>query len=334
MAELSPADPRNYLGFAIQSALGAAVPPTHFAAYVSQITFGHNPNIREIRDAGGGDTIARTNKDFVAPGARFAMPIRPDAAAAASAAFFGADAITGAGDPYTHDITKAIDTVYLSIERNASDALTERIEDAFLMEVTYDFRKRDSGPELMMTCDAGGLNAVPIGSPAADSYEAERPYRRSDCAWTVDAAGATNVESASFTFKWAIDEAILADGLNRQAAVKLHLTGSGTIVQLYNTAAEADAYLATHYGTPAGVVYSEDVYAGDLNVVATKPGVTPARVFSIDLPAIEWTDAKITEPDPEAGEAVRLTREWNMIANPGGEPVTVSFQNAVAAAYV
>lgn len=332
---LSPADNRSYVGIGKQSAKGTGVAPTLFAAYVGQITFGHNPAVRPIHDAGGGEVIARQVRDIVQPQIQFGMPLRPSAAAQLAAYFLGADSVAGAADPYTHTITSAIAQVWLSLERNQADEVIERLVDAYLTEMVLNIAKRDSGPESMMVVTAGALNAEYQAGATVESYETLRPFLRSDATWIVDGSAATNVQEATFTFRWVTDEAIMADSVVRNNAVRLHLEADIELVQLFETAAEGDAYRATHYQTPTGTSPGETVYRGDLTVdFKYTDQAADDREFKVEFPTVDWHDATLTENDPETSEAVRLTRTGRMVFNSAGEPVTITAKNADSAAYV
>lgn len=333
---ISPADSRNYLGVGKQTVKGTGVAPTYFMAYVEQIDFGHNVAIRPVRDAGGGQYIARQVKDIYAPASRGALPIRADIGAAMMAYLLGADSVAGGADPYTHTITPANSpAVWLSLERNIADDLIERVVDAMVVEVELDYRKRDSGPELMEMVSFQGLAPVRQVSAATDSYESRRPFIRSDCTWTIDSAAATNVESARIRLGWRVDEAIMADNVTRSSLVKLHLTGEIEVTQLWESSAEFDAYVETHYGTPAGTTASETVMRGDITIDAKyQEVVADDRQFQVAIPEVDWGNAVLTEPDPDASEAVRITRTGQMLANPGGDAVTVTAKNDISAAYI
>lgn len=331
---LSPADSRSYFGYGRQSSLGTGVVPSVFAAYVGPVSVAHNPNIRDIREAGSDQVIARQVKDFIAPGAEFAIPGRPSAAADLLAAFLGtAGAPTGSG-PYVHTITKAPTNINLSLERNIADDTIERIIDAIITQVTIDYRKRDQGPEVMLAASAEGLSVTSIGSATAESYEADRPFLRSDCSWEIDGEAATNVESATIGMQWAIDAAVLGDDITRIALVKLHLTATIEVVQLFNTAAERTAYLTTHYGTDtAGTAPGEVVYEGDFTVTSSYGSGTGTRALQVAFPVVNWGEAVLSDLNPDATEAHRLTRRGVMVANPSGQPVTVTATNARTTAY-
>lgn len=339
---LSPADLRNYLGIGFQAVKGTAVAPTFFAAFVDQVAFGHNPNLRDIREAGAGQTIARQVKDYLAPQTEFATPVRPDIGGAIMAAVLGASPLPAGVGPYVHTITADPGVVWLTVERNLADDVIERIIDSLITSVTIDYRKRSSGPELMISCNAPGIRPNDQGAVAtADTYETDRPFLRSDCSWTIDTTlTPDNVESATISIEWAVDEQILADLVTRSSLVKLHLTGSIEVVQLFESADEALSYRLTHYydgDAVPGVTPGELVYPGDFGVVAdyTDPaGANEQRTFEVEIPAVNWGEAELTEPNPDASEAVRLTRRGVMIGNPGGEPVTVTATNGRATAYV
>lgn len=336
---LSPADLRNYLGIGFQAVKGTAVAPTWFAAFVDQISFGHNPTLRDIREAGAGQTIARQVKDYLAPQTEFATPIRPDIGAALAAAMLGASPLPSGVGPYVHTITPDPGVVWLTVERSLADDVIERVVDSVLTSVTLDYRKRSSGPELMMSCVAPGIRPNDQGAvPTADTYETDRPFLRSDCTWTVDTTlTPLNVESATISLEWSVDEQILADMVTRSSLVKLHLTGSIEVVQLFESADEALAYRLTHYydgDAVPGTTPGELVYPGDFAVVASYGAGAGLRTFGVSVPNVNWGEAELTEPNPDASEAVRLTRRGVMIGNPGGEPVTVTATNGRATAYV
>lgn len=331
---LSPADSRNYLGFAKQTVLGTGVVPSFFAAYIGAIAFAMNPQLRDVREAGGGSTIARQVKDFVAPAHQFAAPVRSDLAGAILAFFLGAEVLAGAG-PFTHTLTPNDGRILVSTERNLADDIIERQIDAVIGQATLAYQKRDSGPELMVTAIAEGRTQEDQASPAVETYETDRPLLRSDCTWTVDTTlTPTNVESAIIDLQWALDTTILADSVIRADLVKLHLTGSVELVQLFATSDEADAYRRTHYwdGAAAGTVPGELVYPGDLQVVASFGTGAATRAVDVLLPNLNWGEAELTPNDPDASEAVRLTRRAAVI---GPDPaVTIVVTNSRATAYI
>lgn len=331
---LSPADSRNYLGIGKQTLKGTPVAPTFFVPYVSQISFGHEPNIRPIREAGGGQTIARTVKDFIAPNIEFASPAKPDIAAALFAYFLGAaGAPTGAG-PFVHTITPTPGAVWLTWERNISDDVIERIRDALIGTLSFDMQKRDSGPEIMIACTGTGTVESYEAAPSAESYEADRPWLRSDGTYTVDTLVKPNVESLRLDFTWTLDEAILANSIARYAIVKLHLECAIELVQIFDSSDDEDAYRSTHYGSAVGTEPGEVVYRGSLTAAHTYGAGAAERSLSIAIPNVDWGEAELTEPDPGASEAVRVRRAGFMVANPGGQPVTVTATNSRSTAYV
>src|SRR3990172_5896355 len=211
---LSPADLRNYLGIGKQTVKGTAVAPTFFVPYVAGITFAHQPNVRAIREAGGGQTIARQVKDFIAPAVEFASPAKPDLSAALFAYLLGSSPTPSGAGPFVHTITPVPSAVWLTWERNIADDVTERIRDALIGTLSFDMAKRDTSPELMLAGTATGTVETYEAAPTAESYETDRPWLRSDGTFTIDTLSKLNVESLRLVFSWILDEAILATSIS------------------------------------------------------------------------------------------------------------------------
>lgn len=332
---VSPADLRNYLGFARQTVKGTGVAPNYFAAFVDSITFGQDPHIRPIREAGGGQTIARQVKDFVSTGIVLATPARPDIAGALFAYLLGtAGAPSGAG-PYTHTITWDPGAVWLTLERSLADDVIERAVDGMILELVASFTKRDSGPEVMLAATVDALSQVFRTSATAESYETDAPFSRHHCTWTINGDANTNVESCIFTFSIAADQAMLADALQRAGLVKLHLEVGIELVQLFQSTAEGALYREVHYGADDGLTQVPEVFRGAITVNANNGAAAGAnRQLTIAIPQVDWGESVLTEPNPGGTEAVRLTTRGVMVANPGGEPVTVTAINDRETGYI
>ena len=332
---ISPADSRSYLGYGLQSVKGTAVPPAFFATYVGAVDFSHNPNLRDIREAGGGLVPARQNKDFLAPATQITAPIRPDDIGAVLAFFLGGAGVPSGAGPYVHTLTPVDGRELVTFERNIADDIVERIIDGVFTQVTLDYRKRDSGPEMMYSAIAEGRTEEDQAAPTVESYETERPFLRSDCTWAVDTAGQnltpTNIESCTIDIVKEFDATVLADSVVRSDIVPLRLAIGVEYVQLFESAAEALTYRLTHYYdgaslTVPGTVPGEETIPGDFQVVADYGSGADQRVLDILLPDINWGEAVLTENDPEASEAVRLTRRGIAIAG-AGAPLTADVTN-------
>lgn len=335
----------SYFGFGFQSAKGTGVAPTQFLAFVNAIELTHGEQFRKIREAGSSQVVSRTVKDSYTPGARCAAPIRSDLAGAIMAALLGADSIAGAGDPYTHTITKDGTTDWVTFEYNNADDVTERVIDGFFIEAEISATKRSNGPELMISAVVGGLDLDRQVAATAESYEVDRPYLRSDVAWTLDGTAETNVESATLRCRWTFDEAMLADSVIRANAIKIQFECEIEVVQLAGDTGEREklAYINTHYPNAAedgtGTATSETPgIIGSLILDATHSEGTVSedtdRQFKVEVPVVRWTGAVLDPPNPESTEAVRLTRSGYLEFNSAGEDITVTAQTPSSAAYV
>lgn len=333
---LSPADSRSYLGYGRQTTKGTGVAPAFFATYVGAVSFAHNPNIRAIREAGGGFVPARQVKDYIAPGIQFGAPIRPDDIGAVLAFFLGTAGVPSGAGPFVHTLTPADGRQLVTFERNLADDVIERIIDGVITQVTLNYQKRDSGPELMYTAIAEGRSDEDQAAATVEAYETDRPFLRSDCAWTLDTSlTPANVESATIDIQKEFDATILADSVVRSDIVPLRYTVSVEIVQLFESADEAAAYRRTHYwdGAAAGTTPGELIYPGDLQVVASYGTGAGVRSLDVAIPDVDWGEAELTENNPEASEAVRLTRRGQAVAG-AGAPVTAIVTNDRATDYL
>ena len=336
---ISPADSRSYLGFARQITKGTAVVPAFFATYVGAVSFAHNPNLREIREAGGGLVPARQVKDFIAPGITFGAPMRPDLFGAVAAFFLGADTISGAG-PFDHALLPVDGRELVTFERNIADDIVERIVDGVLTQLTLSYQKRDSGPELMFAAVAEGITEVDEAAPTAETYETERPFLRSDCTWLVDTGGQnltpTNVEACTIDIIKEFDATILADSITRSDIVPLRYAISIELIQLFESTDEALTYRLTHYYDGAtqtpGTTPGEIVYPGDLAITAGYDTGADEREIVVTVPNIDWGEAELSENDPEGSEAVRITRRG--IAVVATNPITIDVKNNNAVQYI
>jgi len=339
MAVYSPANANAYVGLSKQASKGTGVAPAYFAAFLSA-EMSPNAGMRAIREGGSGPYVARHTKDIYAPVFRFACPARPILAGFLLTMLLGDDTVSGASDPYTHTIIPATTQLWVTMERNVDDDLYERIVDGVLMEAVLDIRKRDSGAEVLLNCVGTGLTLDRSGSVTAESYEASRPFLRSDSAlatsWYLDNAAETNVESATVTMRWRYDEAITADAVTRPNLVKLLFEAEVETVQLWNAAADKNAYVGTHYGTTAGTAASPTVYGSTtkaFEVDILYQETAKDRELKLTIPAMDWTESTVTEPNPEAGMAGKLTRKGRAVKPSAGSILTVVSKNSLATAY-
>lgn len=339
---LSPADERNYLGFGFQTAQGSEAAPNQFLVFLSAVELEPGQQARMVREAGSAEVIARSIKDLYIPTVRGATIIRPDIGGAVMAALLGNAPVPSGVGPYTHTITRSLDTPWITWERNISDEETDRLVDGWIQEVVLRIAKRDQNPEPILDITGSALTPKRMATQVADAYETDRPFHRGDTTWTIDGSAESFIEDATVTMRWTIDEGMVFDSLTRGCVKKISFETDIEVTQVLKNEADVERYRAIYYGSTTGTAVAENVYVGDFDVewnhtqggAAYPPGGTEQRQFKLTIPVVAWTDAQITGPDPEAREGTRVRFNGHLLNNTGGEEITCTVINNRSTAYL
>ena len=195
-----------------------------------------------------------------------------------------------------------------------------------------DVRKRDQGPEPRLMVTALALSPAFQASATSESYEDAAPFARSEATWTINGSANSNVESARVRARWTYDDRILTDAVTRATLVKLRLDIEVELTLILASTTEEEFYRAVHYGTTAGTAAAETVYQGDFTVLFDK--AADDRSVSVDLPTVDWTNATLTENDPQGSEATRAVFTGHAIKTAADEAIEVAIENAEDTAYV
>ncbi len=325
----------NYLGFGKQTVKGTPVAPTVFLPYADSVDLDHGIEGDEIKEGGTGPYIARNQKTKHDPSGGTAMAWRPATAAKLLAWFLGTDTISGAAVPYTHTLTPAETTTYLTAEQNLADELIERFTDAVISKATI---SGEGGADLMLALEWFALVPGWQTTPTVETYETGisgstpgGPYRQNEAAYTVDGVAVTNVESWELELEWKFDDDLRLSRVTRAYAPKLGLSGSIKLKQLLLA---PDDYRKVNYGSLAGTVADKNYFGAGALVAVYDNGLsaTNARVATVTVPNIDWTKATYSGLNPD-GETTYLEREGTLKKLAGANLVSVAAGTADAVAY-
>lgn len=299
----SPADPRNYVGLFKQSVLGTGGVPTVWLPFIGSADLDHGIEVNSILEAGGGGAVTDAEKVSHLPSIKLGFTGRPSMLGRLYAYLLGVDTISGAAVPYQHVATRDFDTDYLSAEHNLADDAIERFIDSAVIEV-------------QITCDVenpklrGSVNLVLgkaswQGAATAESYEIERPFLITDGAFTVDGSVVTNLRKFTYTGRIKVSRERVTK-VTHEYIVKVGEEAEVEIEQFEPT--NMNDYRKVAYGTITGtepdVAPTAGAFIADFNYGAT----TTLRQFKIEIPTLDYHEAKYTPLSPDASEGVRVTR--------------------------
>jgi hypothetical protein len=329
----------HYLGFGKQSAKGTGVAPTVFVPYQGAVDLSSGFAGDPIRQAGTGPFVNRTMKTAQDPSGSAGMAVRPRTFAQLCAWFLGADASVAAGSLFDHTATPAETVTWLTTEQAAgvSGDIIERYVDTMLSKMMLSCQ---GNSDLMATFDWTALSPNWQATAATQTIETGvsgatpgGPYRAMEATYTIDGAGASNVESWSVELEWKVDD-IRLSRVTRSDLLKLELTGKVKLKQLIDTNTMRDDYRKLIYGSTSGTTASKNFFQGGAFRAVFDNGLatTNQRTVDINAPVIDWTtDPKYTQLNPD-GATMYLERE-GVIRKDTGAFITIISKTADTAAY-
>lgn len=296
----APSDSRNYVGIGKQASRGTAVAPATWVPYLPSVDKSHGMDISPIKEAGAAGQVTDSEKGGHLPTGKVTFNARPSLIGKLGAYLLGVDSITGAG-PYDHAETSDFVTDYLSVEQNLADDFVERFKDCVINEITVSVDA--DNPKLKVESSWLGGTPVVQGSPTAESYETDRPFLLSDCVFTIDGSGATNVRKFTYTARMLYAREKLIDVVP-EYHVKVGEECEIEIEQLV-TADMAD-FRKVNYGAVAGTAHTKSAFVGAFIANFAYGAGAAARGIKFEVPNFEYDEATHTALSPEGNEAVKV----------------------------
>jgi hypothetical protein len=326
------ADTLNYVAFGKESVKGTGVAPTLFVPYIEPVSLDHGVSMNSIREPSGMGQVTYTEKQGHMPGGQFTMLCRPSTTAKLLAYLLGTyvSAVTGAG-PYTHLLKESLTTVYLSAEQNLANDAIERFVDAQISQLVFKVDEQNRA----LRCEGQWVGLTPgwQASPTAESYEAATPFLLSDCTFTVDGSGATNVQGFTLTISFTTARPPTSK-VTGDYIVKLSMDVTLELKQIMSTASAE--YRKVVYGASGNTAVQPTVTSGAF-IADFQYGTSGAlRELKFELATLDWEgDAKYTDLNPE-GDLVLVTRTGHATIPIGaaGPMIKITAQTNDSAAYV
>lgn len=238
------------VSFALQSAKGAAATVSQFRLYPSGGEQPHaTADLQDLEEMTGARMLSDPFMGELAVTGSTQYHVRPETVAPILYGVLGAQAVTGAGDPYTHTFTPAASLPYWTFWRMLGNGLAEKFVDCIITRVVL---HGESYQPLTMTVDVMGLTPSYVTpAEATVTPETTNHFMHSD------AAGALQVEATALSciraFDLTIDngaQAVPGDSVSACDISVGRLSVEATTTQLVTSFA---LWNRVHYGsaTPA-----------------------------------------------------------------------------------
>jgi len=162
------------IGLGKQSAKG--VPQTTPAVFIKYLegSFTTEMDTNALREGGDDEQIGVVNKNMHREKFAFKANARPQLVNYILAWLLGGEIVTGAGDPFTHTITRTANgRPYLTIRRGLTTGKLQQLEDCKIEKVTIE---GEAGKEITISVEGSGLTANILGTLDVPTFEATQIF--------------------------------------------------------------------------------------------------------------------------------------------------------------
>lgn len=320
-----------YIGFTKETTPGTPVAPTKFARWSAIRDGSEQMRVNYYHDGSTRDN-ALGIKLATWHNVAFTSWMFPDVTTALLAYFLGGtDAITGAGDPYTHVFSElasctGIPTVTFENSMGCGNQI-DRVAGAVVDQISI---KAKAGDLTSIDYSIMGATSVAQASAATVSFETDRPATYIDGTLTLSGLDVTPADVTDVTINM------------KNGAAQIFTFGQANPVVIFPETRSFDVDFTVF--VPDNKLYREVFYGGATNTTpAAAPAIlstmtlkfdlggTPDHFVQIALANIYMTDAKPTF-DANA-KAFMVQAKGTLVKPTSGNMVTVTSKNAVATAY-
>lgn len=315
-----PASNVFQLGFALQSAKGAAASAPQYLVDVTDADLGPNFEIEEREETGLGRDVGDNYIKVLSAEGSASIICRPKTSALFLYGVLGAKAVTGAADPYTHTLTPAADQPWFTVWRTLGGSIHEKFVDCKITNMEFEW---EAGGDLTCSMDIMGLNFTRLASmDAGGVYEQGQPLRVPGMEYLLETVANDAITGGSLT----IDAA--QEGLQTTGVTYAYLEPSKReITASYDEVYQAvSRYAKVVYGGAAGTTPSTTIYEGAVQFTFGNYTTGPALRFAI--PRFQFSEIEAT---PDSGGDPLITPVSGKAARPvSGSIITATVLNSIA----
>lgn len=315
----------GYLGIGKQTSKGNPASTSAYFVKYTEADIKTDQGVNQLREGGDGQYVHEVLKLSHKEDFTIKALARPELVAWVFALFLGKDDKTGAGDPYTHVLTRGSNSVWFTLFRKVDTNVVQKIEDCKIRKIKV---TGEANKEIQLEISGTGCNCSYLTSEEVEVYET-----RASVFKFFDGAGRFKVESVvnKNISKFELGFEITGDLLQTDEIV------AGDIPELqYNIDVSLDIFATdSSFWRKAnlnnGSVVSEDVYRGafELDLQFTDSVTAKTRQMKIEIPSFMWQSVEV----PLKGDPEVVTNTIAGTALKGaGELATVTIQNDISSA--
>lgn len=324
----------GYLGLKKETTPGTGVAPQYFYKPSGDVLVQQSQTLMEIRNGNQRDLTAHVKTEIHEAG-NFKALWYASEGAALLAYSLGADAVTGASDPYTHTITLADNIPYISVEQGiAENSAVLRGVGCKVADLTMDVAVNEPA---YLTATILGVTEDDSQSAASVTFTdstANGPFMFNQ--GTVTFTGPTDASTLQAQMVrcqvklmqaarqipvvgYITPQAVLEEARTVEGSVEFVWTGPSIYELAYNGGASATAPSAT-------------VGSGSL-AFTLATGASPARSVAVTLANVDFLEVSAPRINADASEAT-VTATFRAKRVSSTMPISVVALNGDSAAYV
>jgi hypothetical protein len=301
-------EPNNYFAIGKQSGKGSEASTFHFLKHLDGSGFEVEKEVQREREGGDGQEAALTYVSMVRADGALNAAVRSQTAGRVWHAGLGADAVGSAAVPSLarHTITPAASLPYYTVEQRFTDEI-ERVVDGVFTGVELEGEAGRPWKLAANFVSGGSIYQRDVASALTPTREQGKPHFYPGGSYLFDggASYAADVTKIKVSLARGVDDGIQTTGLNRDDVVALNMDVSVDATLKYTS---RDFYQKVTYNAGSQLVQALPTGAIDLvtlQQVMVASGVFATGMHRVQLPLVEWTDARVNKLDPD-GKTVYL----------------------------
>jgi hypothetical protein len=295
-------DPSNYLAFGKQSAIDTDATTWHFFKHLDGSGFEVETEIDRVREGGDGQFVALTYKTMVKADGNVAALARSNTVGRLWAAVLGSDSTGSAAVPSLarHTAAPVASLAYFTFEQRYADVI-ERGLNCQLTGLTVEGEAGKPWRYTANFLNGGTVTFRDVASTLTATRQSDKPYFYPNGSYSFDgfASYAKEVTKWKVEVTRGVDDGIQTTGLNRSDLVPLNFDVNVDATIKYTS---KDFYRQVKF--TGGSVVPVNVPTGSLDLaqiqmVTTGAGAVASSVHRINIPLLEWVDAKVNKLEPD-----------------------------------